>query len=416
MFSLEEIFLAYEDCRKNKRSTASAIEFEINYDINCIQLWRELNNKTYKPSQSIAFVVKRPRYREIFAANFRDRIVHHLIDLKIRPLLEEDFSPRTFNNRKGKGTSACVEQLRRDIKSQNGDCWVLKMDIKGFFMSISKSLLTKMICEYVDKRYVCADSDLLKWSLTTTVNDHPERNCVLRSPPEYWDMLEKSKSLFHIDPDLGLPIGNLLSQLLANFILMEFDCFLTSKFPLYGRYVDDFYIVTKSKEEALRFIPLIRDKLTEVGLTLHPKKFYCQHASKGVEMVGVVLKKDRSYIHNRTINNAFNAVRRLDKINFPEANTDKFMATVNSYLGFMKNHNTYAIRRSLMDAVSWKWWNCITVKNKFNVAIAYYKFNKRKQARAKIIKNQIINKRHRNGKEKIDQHQVCSNKRAEALS
>lgn len=279
-------------------------------------------------------------------------------------------------------------------------------------MSISKSLLTNMICEYVDKRYVGPDRELLKWALTTTVNDHPETNCVLRSPPEYWDMLEKSKSLFHIDPDLGLPIGNLLSQLLANFILMEFDCFLTSKFPLYGRYVDDFYIVTKSKEEALRFIPLIRDKLTEVGLTLHPKKFYCQHASKGVEMVGVVLKKERSYIHNRTVNNAFNAVKRLDKINYPEANTDKFMATMNAYLGFMKGKDTYATRRNLIDSVSDKWWKCILIKDEFNSVTAYRKYDRRKLIKEKIFNLQITNKRLRNGKKIAYQSEVCSDKRA----
>lgn len=415
MFSLEEVFEAYEDCRRNKRNTASAIEFEINYETNCIKLWRELNNRTYKPSQSIAFIVRRPRDREIFAANFRDRVIHHLIDLKIRPLLEDDFSPRTFNNRKGKGTSACVEQLRRDIKSLEGDCWILKMDIKGFFMSISKSKLTGMICEYVDKRYQ-GDKDALKWLLTEVINDHPNEHCILRSPLEWWDALDKEKSLFFIDQDKGIPIGNLISQLLANFYLSEFDKFVSGKFPLYGRYVDDFYIVTKGKEEALQFIPLMREKLAEVCLTLHQKKFYCQHASKGVEMVGVVLKKNRSYIHNRTVNNAFSAIKRLDKINYPEANTDKFMATVNAYLGFMKNHNTYAIRRNLMDSVSWKWWGCMTVKNRFNVATAYYKFDKRKQMTEKIIKNQITNKRLRNGKATACEREISANYSAEKLS
>lgn len=388
MFSLEEVFEAYYDCRKNKRCTASAIDFEIHYDENCIKLWRELNDRTYRPSQSIAFIVKRPRYREIFAANFRDRVVHHLIDLKLRPLLEDDFSPRTFNNRKGKGTSACVEQLRRDIKSFEGDCWVLKMDIKGFFMSISKSKLTTMICEYIDKRYR-GDIEDLKWIVSIVVNDHPEQHCNLRSPLESWNYIERDKSLFYIDPDKGIPIGNLISQLLANFYLLEFDKFVSNRFQLYGRYVDDFYIVTKDKKDALEFIPLMREKLTEVGLTLHPKKFYCQHASKGVEMVGVVLKKERSYIHNRTVNNAFMAVKRLDKITYPEINIGKFMATVNAYLGFMKIHNTYAIRRNLIDSISLKWWKFIMVKNKFNVVVARNAYNSRRQSREKIIQSQI---------------------------
>ncbi len=396
MFSLEEVFEAYYDCRRNKRGTASAIEFELNYDINCIQLWRELNDKTYTPSTSIAFIVKRPKTREVFAANFRDRVLHHLVDLKLRPLLEKDFSNRTFNNRKGKGTSACVETLRKDIELA-GDCWVIKMDIKGFFMSISKPKLTSMICDYIDKRY-SGDKESLKWLISIIINDHPENNCELRSPWSDWSKLEKNKSLFFIDPDKGIPIGNLISQLLANFYLTDFDRFATREFELYGRYVDDFYIVSRSKEKALDFIPLVREKLKEVDLTLHPEKFYCQHHTRGVEMLGVMLKMQRSYVHNRTVNNAFMAISRLDKIMIPEANLDKFISTVNAYLGFMKNYNTYAIRRNLIESIGQKWWKYIVIEDRFNVVRIIKKFNKREIIKEKIKKLNEYNKKLRNGK------------------
>lgn len=385
MFSLDDIFLAYYDCRKNKRNTASAIEFEINYEINCIQLWRELNGRTYKPSRSIAFIVRRPRDREIFAANFRDRIVHHLIDMKIRPLLEKDFTPRTFNNRKGKGTSACVNQLKQDIK-EAGDCWVMKLDIKGFFMSISKSRLTKMILGYVDGRYFDIDKEDLKWALSVTINDHPELNCDIRSPLSWWDFLDKEKSLFYIDPDRGIPIGNLISQLLANFYLWKFDMFVLSFFKFYGRYVDDFYIVDNDKRKILSFIPKIRSELSNIGLTLHPQKFYFQHYSKGIEMVGAVIKKDRTYVHNRTVNNAFLAIKKFEKIKYPKSNVEKIMYTVNSYLGFLKHHNTYAIRRNIVNSIGKKWWKYILVKNKFYSIIEKSKYNKRKQIKKLINK------------------------------
>jgi RNA-directed DNA polymerase len=404
MFSLEEVFEAYYDCRKNKRGTASAVEFEINYEQNCIQLWRELNDRTYKPSISIAFIVKRPRRREVFAANFRDRVLHHLVDLKLRPLLEQDFSPRTFNNRKGKGTSACVEQLRSDIE-RCGDCWVLKMDIKGFFMSISKSKLTSMICEYIDARYG-GDRECLKWLISIIINDHPENNCELRSPWSEWSKLEKNKSLFYIDPDKGIPIGNLISQLLANFYMTGFDQFVTNEFELYGRYVDDFYIVTKDKTKALNFIALIRKKLAEIELTLHPGKFYCQHHTKGVEMVGVMLKKERSYVHNRTVNNAFMAVKRLEKILIPEANAERLLSTVNAYLGFMRNYNTYAIRRNLIESIGQKWWGIILIENRFNVVRIIKKYNKREIIKQKIKYYTNFNKRQRNGKITRNQQQI----------
>ena len=116
MFKVEDIFEAYYDCLKNKRSKESAIKFEMNYIRNCISLYNDLSNRTYRPSSSIAFIVLKPRRREIFAANFRDRVLHHLVDLKLRPLIEKELIDRTFNNRVGKGTSGCVVQDRKSTR------------------------------------------------------------------------------------------------------------------------------------------------------------------------------------------------------------------------------------------------------------------------------------------------------------
>lgn len=352
MFKLEDIFKAYLDCRKHKRNTASAIEFEIEFDTNCILLHSELNNRSYQVSESIAFIVNKPRKREIFAANFRDRVLHHLVDLKLRPLLEEEFISRTFNNRKGKGTSKAIDQLNEDIRtlSENYrvDCWVAKMDIKGFFMSINKDLLIERILYFIEKRYEGDDKGDLKWLVETILRDNPEKHCILKSPLEEWRDLDPSKSLFHIDDNLGLPIGNLISQLLANFYLNDFDHYVmdTLEYSYYGRYVDDFYILSRNKDRLLEDIPRMREKLAEVGLVLHPDKFYFQHYSKGVEFVGAVVKPGRIYIHNRTIHNAKETIREIISNKTPATQRD--LARVNSYIGFMVNRNTYAIRRSLL--------------------------------------------------------------------
>ena len=136
MIILEDIFTAYYDCRKNKRQTENAIQFELNYDTNCISLYNDINNRIYKPSKSIAFIVTKPKRREIFAASFRDRIIHHLIDTKLRPLIENVLVDRTCNNRVGKGTTACVNYLKQDLidasENYTQGCWVAKMDMKGF--------------------------------------------------------------------------------------------------------------------------------------------------------------------------------------------------------------------------------------------------------------------------------------------
>ncbi len=346
MFKVEDIFEAYYDCLKNKRSTESAIKFEMNYIRNCISLYNDLSNRTYRPSSSIAFIVTKPRKREIFAANFRDRVLHHLVDLKLRPLIEKELIDRTFNNRIGKGTSGCVAQLKKDLENCTPTDWICKMDMKGFFMSLSKSLIISMVHKLIDDKYIGEDKEDLKWLITVLISDNPEKYCIRRSAKEMWDDLDKNKSLFTIDDDLGLPIGNLISQLFANFYLNDFDHFVheTLGFEKYGRYVDDFYIIG-DKDKILNSIPLMREKLKEVGIKLHPDKFYMQHVSKGCEMVGAVVKKNRMYVHNRTVNNAFRKIERMTS--HKRSATEKDLASVNSYLGFMGMYSSYNIRRKL---------------------------------------------------------------------
>ena len=352
MFKLEDIYLAYYDCRKNKRATASCIEFEVNFDSNCTRLHEELNSRTYQISESIAFIVTKPRRREIFAASFRDRVLHHLVDIKLRPLIEVELIDMTYNNRKGKGSSACIKQLKEDIRvtsdNHTKDCWVLKMDMKGFFMSLSKNILVEKVHKFIDEKYFADDADALKWLVEVILRDNPEKHCFLKSDISMWDDLDKSKSLFHVPDDLGLPIGNLISQLLANFYLNDFDHYASKElgFSCYGRYVDDFYIVSTDKEKMLSSIPLMREKLQKVGVTLHPHKFYFQHYSKGVEMLGAIVKTGRSYVHIRTINNAFQKVRRMT-IEKTTANEND-VAVINSYLGLMGAHRTFKLRRKLV--------------------------------------------------------------------
>lgn len=145
MVTTDDMLQAYYDCRKRKRRTASAVVYEMDYEARLIALRDRINTRQYAPGKSICFVVTRPRYREVFAASFEDRIVHHYIALRLEPLFEQIFSPRTFNCRKGKGQLYGIKMLENDLRtvSQNytRSCWVLKLDLKGFFMSIDRKML-----------------------------------------------------------------------------------------------------------------------------------------------------------------------------------------------------------------------------------------------------------------------------------
>lgn len=399
MVCIDDIYTAYFNCRRNKRGSESAIEFEVNYEEYCIMLCQEVNDRTYRPTTSIAFIVTKPRFREVFAANFRDRVLHHFADNKLRPLLEEQFIDKTCNNRIGKGTSAFVEYLKNDIIEASAnytkDCFVAKMDIQGFFMSVNKPLLTRKILAFIDERYYGNDKEDLKWLIAIIINDNPEKHCILKSPISFWDRLDKGKSLFWVDDDLGLPIGNLPSQLLTTFYLDEFDHYVTEVlgFKFYGRYVDDFYIVHQDKGRILESIPPIRAKLKEAGLTLHPHKFYLQPCSKGIELVGSVIKPGRAYVHNRTVYNAMQAIRKFNQIGNPETHIEEFAAVLNSYLGFMKHVESYNMRKKIVQEIGPVWWKYIYA------SAHYYKVVVKKEYRnGNVAKSMIISKyqKHKN--------------------
>ena len=95
-FSADEIHEAYMDCRRRKRGTANALRFEMNQAEHLLDLEEELNSGSYRPSRSVCFVNLRPKPREIFAADFRDRVVHHLFVREIEDHWERVFMAVEF--------------------------------------------------------------------------------------------------------------------------------------------------------------------------------------------------------------------------------------------------------------------------------------------------------------------------------
>ena len=371
MVTTEGMLEAYYDCRRSKRRTASAIVYEMNYESNLIALRDRINTRTYQPGKSICFVVTRPRYREVFAASFEDRIVHHYIALRLEPLFELVFSPRTFNCRKGKGQLYGVKMLEADIKEASNnyttDCYIMKLDLQGFFMSIDKSMLARMIDDFIVKYYTGSDIDDLRYLCQVVVLHCPEKNCERHSPREMWEHLPANKSLFTNGDGKGVAIGNLFAQLFANFLLNILDWYIEElDIKYHGRYVDDFYCIHKDKQVLLSTVPKIRAKLAELGLSLNPKKFYFQHYTKGVEFTGAVVKPYRTYCCNRVLTNFIAAVRKLNR----SMNIDDVthaICSINSYLGLLRQSNEYAKRRKILLMIESRIYRWIYIKGHYEV-------------------------------------------------
>lgn len=354
--TIEEVDMGFRVCRRHKAKSRGYVEYSQDYLMENYRLWQDLNSMCYEVGKSRCFIVTRPKLREVFCAMFRDRIVHTILAIKFLPILEEEMSDCAFACRKGKGTDYGIKHVKQEIErvSENytKEAWVAKYDIEGFFMSIHRERLYNLLENVIRAKYDGEDIEWWLWLWRKVVLNCPEKNCEKVGDITLWDKLPDNKTLFK-SGGKGLPIGNLPSQLLANLLLAQFDKWMVERLQGggYGRYVDDFVCISTDKKLLLRIAHEAREKLAELGLTLHRKKFYLQEVKKGVEMTGAVIKQGRIYAANRNVNNLFNVI---DEWNRSPYDIELFVSRINSYFGHLRGKASYGIR--------WEAWNAIQHK------------------------------------------------------
>lgn len=378
---LLDLFQAYYDARRNKRNTVNALKFEMHYEEELFRLWEEIRDRRYRIGRSICFINFKPVQREIFAADFRDRVVHHLIFNYLNPIVEPGFIKDSYSCREGKGTHFGIRRMQSFIRgcshNYTRDAWVLKLDILGYFMRIDRQLLFDMICRKLNayNRPVGFDKSLLIYLLEKVIFNDPTTNCVVKGKAADWRGLPPSKSLFHAPPGKGFPIGNLTSQLFGNIYLNPLDHFIKEELGVryYGRYVDDFVEVHQDREFLKANIPKIRTFLGDhLGLELHPRKIYLQHYTKGVQFLGTYLKPHRTYISRRIKHNFYQAIQSWNthiqqngnKIN--REDLERFIASINSYLGILKHYQTYKLRKKMLLQLNGYYWNYVYISGGYS--------------------------------------------------
>lgn len=373
----EMLFQAYFDCRRNKRNTPSALKFELHFEKYLFELDNEIRNGTYQPGRSTAFVVTKPVKREVFAAPFRDRVVHHWLIKKLEPLFEELFIEDAYACRSGKGTHFGIQRIRNFIhlcaQEHMGEAYVLKLDIRGFFMHISRPLLFEKLKYFLRTQHQSEDLLFILDIAGRLIFNDPTKNCIIKGDLSLWDDLPRDKSLFYAPADCGLPIGNLTSQVFANFYLNDLDHFISKNLQInyYGRYVDDFVLVHHDRRYLAYLITRIENYLkAELMLQVHPKKRYLQHYTKGLSFLGVMMKPNRIYVGNRIKSNFYKVLNKHNEI-VASAPMDKtlvmqFVSQMNSYLGIMKHYQTYRLRKNgITKKMNPAWWKYIFVVGLF---------------------------------------------------
>lgn len=345
--TIDEIDEAYRDCIKRKKNKTSAVKYSLNYLVNNYELYCSLNNKTYNINPSTCFCVTRPKLREIFAADFRDRIVHHLIILKFGKIFEDFMIDNSYSCRKGKGTLYAAKDIQRQLSEITNrykeNAYILKLDLKGFFINIDKEITYNIIEKIIKDNYKENDIDWWLWLIKKVIFNRPDLNCIKKGDIKLFDKLPDHKTLFKSNGK-GLPLGNLTSQIFANLYLTIFDKWIIDKVAGYGRYADDFILIDRDKDKLLKLWKEIKVWLEEnLKLELSPNKYYFQQAYKGVEFVGFHIKKNRLYTNNNIVHSAFQLVEEMNK----KGHTD--LQRINSYFGFLRHTNSYKIKARLID-------------------------------------------------------------------
>lgn len=315
IISIENLLEAWEDFAVGKRSKLDVQEFENHLMDNIIRLHIDLRDQTYRHGGYHAFRISDPKPRQIHKASVCDRLVHHAVHRLLYPFFDKIFVVDSFSCRLDKGTHAALNRFR-DLASKAGrnhtrTVWVLKCDIRKFFASVDQKILLKILFERIP-------DDDIRWLLAEIVGSFNSGRL-----------------------GVGIPLGNLTSQLFANVYLNELDRFVKQdlRFSRYVRYADDFVFLSPYQNELLAILPIVSDFLRdELNLTTHPDKIILQTFASGVDFLGWVHFSDHRVLRKTTEWRIFRRVAEHPS-----------KGTIRSYLGLLSHGDTYRLREEVMN-------------------------------------------------------------------
>lgn len=337
IISFENLLLAYKKARKGKRNRNDVAWFGLELEKELFTIQAALQEQSWKPGNYRIFTIYERKARQISAAPFRDRVVHHALMNVIEPLLDKRFIFDTHACRQGHGVHLAVSRYQNWAKTHP---YALKMDISRYFPSIDHTILKQQLTQRIKDKKVL-------WLFFTIIDHAPS---FTDAYPSYFpgdDLLTVTSR------KKGLPIGNLTSQFLANLYLDDLDHFIKEQLRVkpYIRYVDDMILLARNKTDLHAYKKAIATELSKIRLILHPAKVNLFQVRAGVDVLGYRVFPDYIQLRN---DNGWRFAQRLcslakayqaDKLDW-----DDFNASVQSWIGHAKQADTEQLRQHIFDS------------------------------------------------------------------
>jgi hypothetical protein len=320
--AFENLLAAFREAAHGKRRGPDVQAFHLDLEPNLLAIRRELLAGNYVFGPYLRFAICDPKRREILAAPFRDRVVHHALVRVVEPVFDPTLIADTYACRAGKGTLAAMKRLRGFIREVPGG-YALKMDVRRYFPSIERERLLALLARKLK-------DDRLMEVLVRLIRDAP----LPQGGP----------------PGRGIPIGNLTSQLYANLYLSPVDHFLKEALrePRYLRYVDDLLVLGTNKARLWRVKDEVAAIMAGLGLELHPRKITVAPVADGVDFVGYRVFPDGARIRGA---NVLRFRRRLVRLNAALAQGTIDAATYEQQVSGWVGHAVHARSRGLLAAL-----------------------------------------------------------------
>ena len=337
VISFENLLLAYRKARKGKASRKEVVWFGLELEKELLSIRDKLESQTWRPRKYRIFTIYERKPRQISAAPFRDRVVHHALMNLLEPLLDKRFIYDTHACRAGHGVHLAVSRYQAWAQTR---AYALKLDISRYFPSIDQAILKlQLVARIKDKKVL--------WLLDQIIEHAPA------FPNEHLTYYVGDDLLTPLERSRGLPIGNLTSQFLANLYLDDFDHFVKEglKVKCYLRYVDDMILLSRDKQQLHDWKSAIDEKLAEIRLTIHPRKANIFQTALGVDVLGYQVFPGYKKLRN---DNGYRFVRRLN--GFAEGyrkgclDWDDFNPSVKSWIGHAQQADTFNLRQSIFDS------------------------------------------------------------------